>query len=152
MQIIARTKPTNCAGQKQYSMASDMLVVVLAISAVAFFSLSDPSLRPDAGLGSGNIDHFFAYLALGALTAGLRCEDWQIRWFLPLFVLLAGLLEIGQLLVPGRYASIENFLASAIGAWIGLVISNIARNLASAIASCLGLVIENIARKYANQA
>ena len=107
----------------------EAIVLVLAYGAVAFASLSEPSLRPDAGFESGNIDHFFAYLVLGALTAWIHGNRLQTRWLLILIPLYAGLLELGQLLVPGRHATIENFLASVIGAWAGVVIGKAARRL-----------------------
>lgn len=104
-------------------------ILVLAYGVVAFVSLSQPSYRPDAGFESGNTDHFLAYLLLGALTAWIRVARVQTRWLLLLVPLYAGLLELGQLLVPGRDASVENFLASAIGAWVGVVIGKGARRI-----------------------
>ena len=109
--------------------AIEILVLLLAYGVVAYASLSHPSMRPNAGFESGNSDHLIAYFLLGALTAWCRVHRLQTRWLLLILPLYAGLLELGQLLVPGRDASIENFLASVFGALVGLLAGRAARRL-----------------------
>lgn len=68
---------------------------------------------------AGQVEHLLAY----AGTAGLlglgfsRMPAWRLGFAL---ALLAGILEIGQLWVPGRTAQVVDFAASAGGALIGL--------------------------------
>ncbi|SFV02323.1 hypothetical protein SAMN02799631_03916 [Methylobacterium sp. 174MFSha1.1] len=68
---------------------------------------------------AGQLEHLVAY----AGTAGLLGLGFPRRpvWRLALaLVLLAGLLEIGQIWVPGRTAQVVDFAASAGGALLGL--------------------------------
>lgn len=68
---------------------------------------------------AGQVEHLLAY----AGTAGLlglgfsRMPVWRLALAL---AILAGILEIGQLWVPGRTAQVVDFAASAGGAFIGL--------------------------------
>ncbi|WP_204165403.1 hypothetical protein [Methylobacterium sp. 17Sr1-1] len=68
---------------------------------------------------AGQLEHLVAY----AGTAGLlglgfpRGPAWRLALAL---VLLAGILEIGQIWVPGRTAQVIDFAASAGGALLGL--------------------------------
>ena len=70
---------------------------------------------------AGQLEHLVAY----AGTAGLlglgfpRGPAWRLALALAL-VLLAGILEIGQIWVPGRTAQVVDFAASAGGALLGL--------------------------------
>ena len=107
----------------------ETLVLVSAYCVIAFVSLSSPSLRPQVGLPSGNLDHLLAYLLLGALTAWVQTHRIETRWLLLLIPICAGLLEFGQLFIPGRYASVENFASSALGAVVGVLAGKGARLL-----------------------
>ena len=104
-------------------------ILVSAYCTIAFVSLSNPSLRPDAGLPSGNYDHLLAYLLLGALTAWVQLHLIETRWFLLLIPMYAALLELGQLFIPGRNASVETFVWSAVGAITGVLVGKGARLL-----------------------
>jgi hypothetical protein len=73
---------------------------------------------------AGQLEHFIAY----AGTAGLlglgfpRGPAWRLGLALGL---LAGILEIGQIWVPGRTAQVIDFAASAGGALLGLAAARI---------------------------
>lgn len=70
---------------------------------------------------SGHFEHIIAYGLSGAFMFAVlagRYAAWQVA--LPLAA-YAGVLELGQLLVPGRHAGIDDFLFSAAGAIAGVV-------------------------------
>ena len=108
----------------------ELLILVSAYGVITFVSLSHPAFRPNAGFESGNFDHFIAYLLLGTLTSCFSVHGLQTRWLIFILPMYAGLMELGQLLVPGRQATVETFFASAIGAWIGLLVGKGVRRLA----------------------
>jgi VanZ family protein len=69
---------------------------------------------------SGTQEHFLAHLlAAIAVAAAVRRAD-LMRWTLLALVAYAGLLEFGQLFVPGRDPAIGDFAASALGATLGV--------------------------------
>jgi VanZ family protein len=53
----------------------------------------------------------------------------ETRWLLLLIPIYAVLLEFGQLFIPGRFASVENFVSSALGAIDGVLVGKGARVL-----------------------
>jgi len=103
----------------------ETLVLVSAYCAIAFVSLCSPSLRPEVGLPSGNYDHLLAYLLLGALTAWVRTHRIETRWLLLLFPIYAGLLEFAQIFIPGRDASVETFVSSALGPSLAYLLARV---------------------------
>jgi VanZ family protein len=68
---------------------------------------------------TGHEEHFLAYLISGLIIAAAprRSRPVQIAVLLCLY---AGVLELGQNLVPGRHPAIEDFAASALGALVGI--------------------------------
>ena len=78
--------------------------------------------RPDFGGMSDKLEHAFAYLLLGALTAIAARHALKAYWLALAIVAYAGILELGQLLIPGRVVSVADFLASAAGAIVGVSI------------------------------
>ena len=74
-----------------------------------------------SGFLSGHVEHTIAYTASGAFMCAVlagRCAAWQVAAAL---VAYAGVLELGQLIVPGRHAGIDDFLCSAAGAVAGVL-------------------------------
>ena len=72
-----------------------------------------------SGFLSGHVEHTVAYTASGAFMCAVlagRYAAWQVAAAL---VAYAGVLELGQLIVPGRHAGIDDFLCSAGGAVAG---------------------------------
>lgn len=83
-----------------------------------------PWQSSDQSIGILPIDKFVHAILLG-LCGFFLTLGWlnQIRHWLPLFLLLiayAGVTEILQYFIPGRGASLADFLADGIGAAIGI--------------------------------
>jgi hypothetical protein len=79
-----------------------------------------------SGVLSGHEEHTVAYALSGAFMYAVlagRCAPWQVAVSLTAY---AGLLEIGQLWVPGRHSGIDDFLFSAgaaiLGVWVGVAL------------------------------
>ena len=73
----------------------------------------------------GLIEHAIAYCGTAAIFA-FAYQDSR-RWRLIAgFVVLAGVLEVGQLWVPGRTAQVAGFAASSIGAIAGVFLGRAA--------------------------
>ena len=73
----------------------------------------------------GLIEHAIAYCGTAAIFA-FAYQDPR-RWRLIAgFVVLAGVLEVGQLWVPGRSAQVAGFAASSIGAIAGVLLGRAA--------------------------
>jgi VanZ family protein len=66
----------------------------------------------------GRFEHFFAYLATGAVAAVGYGRARSIRVAI-LLSAYAGLLELGQIWAPGRHSQLSDFAASAAGAIAG---------------------------------
>jgi hypothetical protein len=97
---------------------------------IIVLSLVPGTLRPHTGAGGG-YEHWLAYMADG-LAFGLGYA--RLRPVLLCgtgLALGAGLLELAQLLVPGRNSEIAGFLASTSGAWAGLTLGFLITRAAS---------------------
>ena len=98
---------------------------VLALS-IVLLSLVPSSMRAHI-LRSDHLEHFVAYLAVASLwTVGNRNSGKLLASGL-LLAIGAGFLEVAQLWIPGRTASIVDFASSAIGAWVGLLLVIVVR-------------------------
>src|SRR5262245_28523670 len=67
----------------------------------------------------GQLEHFVAYTGtatIGAIGYGRRIGYIQV---VLLFALYAGILEVGQIWVPGRHFGLIDYLASSSGAFVG---------------------------------
>jgi VanZ family protein len=70
---------------------------------------------------SGQVEHFIAYFLSGLLVSAAmsdRLSPWRVTIIL---VTYAGILELGQLFVPGRHAAFSDFATSGLGAVAGVV-------------------------------
>jgi VanZ family protein len=70
---------------------------------------------------SGHIEHAIVYALSGAFMFAVlagRYAAWQVAAALAAY---AGLLELGQLFVPGRHAAIDDLFYSAAGAVAGVM-------------------------------
>ena len=74
---------------------------------------------------AGQIEHAIAYCGTGAILAFAYQEPRRWRMAVGL-VALAGILEIGQLWVPGRTSQFIDFAASSAGAVAGVMIGRAA--------------------------
>ena len=97
----------------------------LAYLSVALLSFLPTAYRPHLFGVSDKLEHAFAYLLLGALTAMAARRTLNARRLALAIVAYAGVLELGQLLIPSRVVSVEDFLASAVGAIVGVSITTL---------------------------
>src|SRR5947209_1720000 len=91
----------------------------LLAAAVTFATLGPPRYRPHSNLGQDG-EHALAFVLIG-LAFGLAYPRHRITVILA--VLLIGVLELMQFLVPGRHARLEDFIVDALAACIGFVIA-----------------------------
>jgi hypothetical protein len=96
----------------------------LAVVTIVILSVVPGGMRPDI-LGNDYAEHFTAYFIAG----GLFAIGYQLSMLSSgaLLTASAGSLELVQLWVPGRFASVRDIAASAIGAWIGLMVIVVVR-------------------------
>lgn len=101
------------------------MIIVLRIcawllaAAVAFANLSPPGLRPHSDLGQ-NSEHGLAFILIG-LAFGLAYPRRRLVTA-AVAVVLIGVLELMQLMAPGRHARLEDFLVDAFTACIGFAV------------------------------
>jgi VanZ family protein len=95
------------------------IVAWLLAAAVTFATLGPARLRPHSNLGQDG-EHALAFVLIG-LAFGLAYP--RQRMTVVLTIVLIGVLEVLQFLMPGRHARLEDFLVDAIAACAGFVIS-----------------------------
>jgi len=74
-----------------------------------------------SGFLSGHLEHALCYAASGAFLLAVlagRCAAWQVAASVSAY---AGVLELGQLIAPGRHAGVDDFVFSAAGAVVGVL-------------------------------
>ena len=71
------------------------------------------------GVLSGHQEHFLAYLISGFVVAGASRRSHYAKLACA-FCSYAALLELGQLIIPGRHPAFEDFSASSLGALVGI--------------------------------
>jgi VanZ family protein len=88
-----------------------------AILALAVLSLLPGAARPHTG-ASGNLEHLLAYTGAAALLvlAFPVARSWRAAAAL---AVMAAVLEILQLWIPGRSAGLDNWAFSSLGAGLG---------------------------------
>lgn len=94
------------------------LAAAAAVLAIVYLSWSPGSSVPRSG-APGPLEHVAAYWIAGALAARSASAP-QRRWVGLGLLLLAAILELGQLCIPGRTSQLVDFAASAAGALIGI--------------------------------
>jgi VanZ family protein len=97
-------------------VAANALILTIA-------SWTPGSAMVRSGIFSGHFEHAAAYALSGALIYAVRpgrSTAWQVALMLSAF---AGILELGQIFVPGSHASFDDFLFSVAGAITGVLVS-----------------------------
>jgi VanZ family protein len=97
-------------------VAANALILMIA-------SWAPGSVMVRSGIFSGRVEHTAAYALSGALMYAVRAgrsPAWQAALMLSAF---AGVLELGQIFVPGRHAGFDDFLFSMAGAIAGVLVS-----------------------------
>ncbi len=92
----------------------------VAVLAVITLSLIPKEALPETEIWD-KLHHVLAYGGL-AVLGGLGFVGWRRMLAVGIgLVILGGSLEVAQAAVPGRFASVDDALANAIGVMIGLV-------------------------------
>jgi VanZ family protein len=91
-------------------------------TAIVILSLVPRDLRPATG-APHHLEHFIPYFATG-LAFGLG-YDRKHNVLALLLVLFCGLIEVMQLLVPGRHARLGDFVVDALAACVGLLTASL---------------------------
>lgn len=94
-------------------------VAWLLAAAVTFATLGPPRYRPHSNLGQDG-EHALAFVLIG-LAFGLAYP--RQRFTVAIAIVLIGVLELLQFLVPGRHARLEDFIVDALAACVGFVIA-----------------------------
>ncbi len=87
---------------------------------IALLSLMPAAYRPDIEGVSDKFEHGLAYLLLGVLSALAMRQNIDAHRLTLAIVAYAGILELSQLLLPSRVASFGDFVASTVGAIVGV--------------------------------
>jgi VanZ family protein len=98
------------------------------LSALTIIVLSVVPMRPHI-LGNDYCEHFIAYFVTGSLLAIGYPRPMQLLSSGVLLAVGAGSLEFVQLWIPSRTANVGGFIASAVGAGIGLLIMIVVRRV-----------------------
>jgi VanZ like family len=94
-------------------------VLTLCVLAVASWTPGNHVVR--SGVVSGGGEHIMAY-AVAAIAMGIAGHDLATRRTLIALFAYAGVMEVGQLGVPGRTAQLADFYASCFGVLAGTLI------------------------------
>jgi VanZ family protein len=90
---------------------------------IAILSSVPGELRPHIPGLSDKLEHFLAFLILGAVTVLTSPRPFSGRRSLAVVVAYAAVLEAGQFFVPGRVASLMDLAASSAGALVGVTLA-----------------------------
>lgn len=100
----------------------------LAVLSIVVLSTVPGDLRPHV-MENSYYEHFTAYfIAASLLTVGYS-RPMQLPAHWAMLTVCAGVLELIQLLIPGRTASIGDFAMGTIGAWIGVFVGFLVRRV-----------------------
>ncbi len=102
--------------KRHWTSRNRTAVLIIAFIAALIVSWLPGGIRPTTIIFSGNIEHFLAYAVLGAMAGLFAPRHLSCSVLVLLLVLFAALMEIGQVFLPSRNASWENFLAGSAGA------------------------------------
>jgi VanZ family protein len=92
----------------------------IGVLAVITLSLIPKEALPETGIWD-KLHHVLAYGGLAA-SGGLGFVGWRRMVAVGIgLVMLGGLLEVAQAAIPGRFASVDDAFANAIGVMVGLV-------------------------------
>lgn len=90
---------------------------VICLAIIAILSVLPGDDRPHV-FGSGNVEHLLAYAGAAFFASSLPVlRGWRIVLLLSVAALL---FEGVQVFIPGRGPGVDNWLASTVGAMVGL--------------------------------
>ena len=93
---------------------------------VALCSLVPGEYRPHIDGLSGKEEHALAYLVLAVITVIAARGTLNVYRLCIILVAYAAVLELGQLFIPGRQAAVGDFMASSLGAIMGVALTTFA--------------------------
>jgi VanZ family protein len=96
------------------------IIAWLLTAAVTFATLGPPRYRPHSELGQDS-EHALAFVLVG-LAFGLAYPRRRLLTA-GIAVVLIGVLELLQLLMPGRHARLEDFVVDALAACAGIAVA-----------------------------
>lgn len=103
-----------------------LLFPPLLLATLAVVSLMPGEYRPHL-LGSDAYEHLLAYALTAFAIATLARKATGSLWLLLGLVAYAGILELCQIPLPHRTASLEDFVASSAGVALGLLLAIVIR-------------------------
>jgi VanZ family protein len=95
---------------------------------IVVLSVVPPGLRPETS-APHDLEHFIIFWATGALFR--LGYSFHSNLLVILFVIFAGVVEILQLVAPGRHARLSDFLVDALAMCIGLLLGFFVKQLRS---------------------
>jgi VanZ family protein len=92
------------------------------VAVITVLSLVPPSLRPEPGT-QHNLEHFAIFMATGlAFGVGYGRKTGVVMVALVLF---AGMIELAQIVIPGRHARLSDFIVDAVAMCVGVAVTSI---------------------------
>lgn len=91
----------------------------IAVVAIVALSLVPGDLRPQVG-SSNHIEHFAAYFVAALFLARGYFEIPRFVFIAISLTVLAAVLEITQLWIPGRMGRVTDFAGGTLGIWVGI--------------------------------
>lgn len=118
--------PNDTVGRGSHDLVSRLLkpAALACLVALLFLSLTPGPYMVRSGADS-RLEHVAAYAGSTMIVAAAYRERFSALAIALLLVAYAGLLETGQLFVPGRHASLLDWGASSTGVIIGSVLAAI---------------------------
>jgi VanZ family protein len=95
------------------------LAASLSVAAIIVLSVVPGDQRPHL-LQTAKLEHLGAYFIVGAALVVSFAER---RRYVPIglfLTVLAGVLELAQMLIPGRVPKVSDWVVSSMGAWAGI--------------------------------
>jgi VanZ family protein len=94
---------------------------IVCLGIVAVLSVLPGADRPHV-FGSGNIEHLLAYAGTAFFASSLPVlRGWRVVMWLSAASLM---FEALQMVIPGRSPGLDNWIASTVGAIVGLLLAN----------------------------
>jgi VanZ family protein len=109
--------------QRWRALADRFGNVLVGANALVLMLLSWTPGMPRTGIVSGHVEHWLAYAFSGVFMYAVRIGRWRAWQCAAMLSTYAGVLELGQIFVPSRHASVADFFFSATGAIAGVLAS-----------------------------
>ncbi len=102
------------------------ITLILIVTGITYLSLTPTDTLT---VGNDKLSHFIAYAVLMCNVGLLTYQNkLKFRWGILLSIIYGGVLEVIQQYVPGRYMSIYDLIANAIGVLIGAIVIRVFYN------------------------